>query len=167
MANILWLQSLVKIVYITSVKNNSSRFAAHGSSFVWVGRQKTNIKQGKSFFVTTNWDDCTMHIESQLHGTELTVCCTSRRFVASGYRRLSPCRSLKVLRQKVKPIKSFHLSTTNKKTDRKENLSFTPSVNCCSYCFSTSSQSLLFPSIPHEKLAPEPARATLELSAKM
>ena len=77
MANILWLQSLVKIVYITSVKNNSSRFAAHGSSFVWVGRQKTNIKQGKSFFVTTYWDDCTMHIESQLHGTELTVCCTS------------------------------------------------------------------------------------------
>jgi hypothetical protein len=65
------------MLYIVSDKKDSSRLTAHGSSFVNVCRQKTNIKQGKSFFVITNQVNCVALVDSFLHGTGISVCGTS------------------------------------------------------------------------------------------
>ena len=80
-ASIRRLSSLVRIVYIVSVKNNSRRLAAHCSSscLCWLFA-KTNIKQGESFFVTTDCGDYTSCVEFRRHGTEFPVCGTSCRF---------------------------------------------------------------------------------------
>ena len=56
-------------------------------SFVCGGRQKTNIKWGKSFFVTTDWALCTIQRKSCFHGTGFIGCSTSAHEISIAERK--------------------------------------------------------------------------------